>query len=252
MTTPIKSSLPLAMDAMEALLADSTTRLQIDYDNSRIQNRAALIYLTNLNLKNIEFQTTDKEKTFALIDAYITQKSALMVECLLASIVTILFRIKEITPNQVDEAAISKLSLISSEDVEAYLQDRSRMLNVLKLIHLLDNIPTFIYTCSKQFRDQERKPEECFPVINSLDYSGYTFVNLMVNEMFCVHYYSKPIKTDVVYFQQQFNEYVYGGKNLFYWMSQGYLIPAVDMVDRGLFDKDRLDRMVKEIEGEKS
>jgi len=252
MSTPIKSPLPLAMDAMEALLSDQNVRLQIDYDNSRIQNRAALIYLTNLNLKNIEFQTTDKAKAFELIDAYITQKSALMVECLLASVVTILFRIKEIVPNEVDAKSLASLSLISSDDVEEYLQDSKRMINVLKLIHILDNIPTYIYTCSKQFREQEKKIEDCFPIINSVDYSGYTFVNLLVNELFCCGYYSKPINTDVVYFQQQFTEYIYGGKNLFYWMTQGYLMPAIDMVESGAFDKDKLIQLVREIEGNQS
>lgn len=239
------------MDAMQALLADQSTRLQIDYDNSRIQNRAALIYLTNLNLKNIEFQTQDKEKAFDLIDAYITQKSALMVDCLLASVVTILFRIKEITPNQVDAESTAALSLITPDDVEAYLQDKKRMYNVLKLIHILDNIPTYIYTCSEQFRSQELKPEDCFPVVNSVDYSGYTFVNLLVNELFWSHYYSKPIKTDVVYFQQQFNEYIYGGKNLFHWMCQGTLLPSMYVLESGLFDKDKMSEIVKRIEEEK-
>lgn len=158
---------------------------------------------------------------------------------------TILFTIKDINLNEGDKLFLSQNSLIKTDDVETYLQDSTRFSNVANLIRLLDNIPTFIFSCSEAFRQSEMKPTEYFQTINSLDYTGYTFVNLLESEIFTTHYYTVKAADESIYFKQQFEEYIFAGDNLFARLSKTHLIPSLLMLEDGSYDKNKFQALFK-------
>lgn len=250
MKNTITTTLPLDIEIIQKLLQDDTICLEVDYDNSRIKSKPALIYLTNLNIKSVQFKSSNKQSIFSLIDTYITQKSSTNITCLVASVAMILLTIKEAKLNSCDKLIIEKTSLIRESDVEEYLEDKDRTINIVKLIHLLDNIPTFLYSCSKQFTEKNIDIEKEFTVINSIDYTGYSFINLLKNELFLIGYFSTPIITTPTYFKQQFEEYIYAGSNLFSSISETFILPTLAMIDTGEFSLESLKEIATNIEKE--
>lgn len=231
--TTIETTLPLTLEAMKQVVTSTSVEVVIDYSNSQIKGRSALIYLTNANVPNIRFTVSTAEEAFELIDTYIMHKSTINIECITASIIRILLAIKGVALNEADEATVDGLSLISPDDVGDYLLDESRRTNVLHLLHVLDNLPTGLYIASPGFQATGQTPESIMPVVNSLDYVGYTFINLLQIEMFTVAYYSVPTTAPVAFFKQQYTEYAYGGKNLFSYLSNTYIVPLLNAVAAG-------------------
>lgn len=239
---------PFPSDVLRQVMTDNTIPIVIDYDNSAIKNKPALIYLTNVNIEaSVTFKVSDKENIFALIDSYITQKSPINIPALVISVISILFWLREITPGDDDKAFLEHHSLIKEDDLEDYLSDPQRASNIVRLAHVLDNIPTFIFSSSKEFRDAGIAIDAAFPVINSVDYTGYTFVNLLKSELFTAHYYAQPKETSVTYFKQQFEEYLFKGENLFGSLKDSHLFPSLSMIDGVNFKREDLSQLLANV-----
>jgi hypothetical protein len=231
--TTINTILPLSLETMKQVVTTTNVEVVVDYTASQIKGRSALIYLTNANIPNVRFTVSTAEEAFELIDCYIMHKSTINIDCLCASIVRLLLAIKAVELSPADEESIDGLSLISPDDVGEYLMDDKRRINLLHLIHVLDNIPTCLYATSPEFVKNHGAPETVFPVVNTLDYIGYTFVNLVSMESFLIAYYSVPTTAPVVFFKQQFTEYAFGGKNLFAYLTNTFMVPVLSAVAAG-------------------
>lgn len=243
--TTITSVLPLPLDVMKQIVTTPDLAIEIDYSASQIKGRSALIYLTNANISNIHFTINTVEEAFELIDAYIMHKSTISIPCLIASITRILLTIKGVTLNADDESIIDNAGLIAPEDVPDYLMDETRREHLLHLLQLLDNLPTYLCTAAPDFKDVHGDPETLFPVIDSIDYVGYTFVNLLQSELFTMAYYSVPTTAPAIYFKQQFTEYAYGGKNLFEYLSNTYIVPLMGAVKSGELSASELEQLAQ-------
>lgn len=229
--TIINTTLPLTLDDMKSVITTPDAQVVVDYSQSRLTGRTALIYLANGNLARatIKVDGVDKDSVYELIDAYITLKSTLPNTNLIASVAQILLTVKQANLPVIDQQSIDSFSLITRDQVSDYLSNQARADNVLKLVHVLDNIPTYVTFCNEGLKPL-LGTSEGVPVINDIDYTGYPFVNLFELEAFVVAYYSAPRLTQLAYFSQQYDQYMYGGKNLFALLSGTFLLAVVNEI----------------------
>lgn len=250
--TEIKTKFPLSMDDLKTVITNPEVNIFADYSQGLIKDRALLIYLGNINVANVFFekQSCEEKGFYDLVDSYITFKSGIDLVNLKYSMVQILFAIKGISLSELEQKTVDHFSLISQEGVRDYLADEKRLDNVLKLMLLVDNFPTFMYTCSKEFRDGEIAPEDTFPVIDDLDFTGFTFTGLLKLPLFYMHYFSSLAVEHPFYFKQQFDEFFYNGKNLFAetFQSCPELYSAMNMVLSEKITPESMQKVNQEID----
>tara|TARA_B110001454_G_scaffold16145_2_gene14628 strand:+ start:41814 stop:42590 length:777 start_codon:yes stop_codon:yes gene_type:complete len=251
-TMELRTKFPLSMDDLKLVIANPDLKVIGDYKACQIKDRALLIYLSNINVANVYFEKSNsiEDDFFSLIDSYVTFKSTIDLVNIKFSIVRILAEIKGIELSEAEQQILDTYSLISRERVRDYLEDADRMNNMLRLIVLLDSIPTFIYTCSKEFRDLGSPPEAHFSVVDDMEFTGFTFVNLLKMPMFYINYFGTFSTTTAFYFKPQFEEFFYNGKNLFAetMQSSPELYAVVGAVLKKAFTEQQIDLVGKELD----
>lgn len=243
MNTIIKSTLPLPLDVMKQVITTPNASVEIDYDASQIKGRAALIYLTNANIPNVSFSVSNQEDAFDLVSNYIMHKSIVNIECLVNSIRQVLYAVRGVTLSDDDQANLDATSLFSLDQVADFLSDPQRAENTLHLIQVLDNIPTFLVANNVKFKEEHGDAAANFEIIDAIDHVGYTFVNLIRTDEFIISYFSVPPTAPIAYFKQQFDEYAYGGKNLFAYLSDTFVFPLLNSIAEGKTTEKELESM---------
>lgn len=228
----ITTSLPVSLDDMKLLITTPNSSVVIEYAKSQLKGRAALIYTTNANLPNPSFDMAgvDREDVYDLVDNYITQKSVVRINNLIYSVATLLFAAKGLTVPHEDRVEFDKVSLVQPEEIGAYMSNAQRSQNLNRLIEVLDNIVLFALTCSQGFRETCGDLSSMATIVNDVDYTGCTFVNLLEEEWFTTTYFSSVSLANPKYFSQQYDEYLFNGRNLFSYVTATFLIPALDML----------------------
>ncbi|GEM_PF-5205330 len=248
----IQTKFPLSMDDLKSVITNPEVNIIADYKQCQIKDRALLIYLGNINVANVFFDkgACEEKDFYELVDSYITFKSVIDLINLKYSMIQILFAIKGIALNEIEQKTVDHFSLISQEGVRDYLADEKRLDNVLKMMLLIDNFPTFMYTCSKEFRDGEVLPEDTFQVIDDLDFTGFTFTTLLKLPLFYMHYFTSMTVEHPFYFKQQFDEFFYNGKNLFAetFQSCPELYSAMNMALVGKITPESIEKVNQELD----
>lgn len=240
MTTKIRTELPVSMETLRAVITTPNAAVEVDYANSKLKGRAALIYLTNTNLPNITLDVTGVEavEKCQLVADYITQKSTLFIPQLVDTILYLLFKKKNVQlpfhiQSYLDQATLAGVT----EDL------LTEPLN--HLIHVLDSLPLYAVSRNVGFQKTYGKPEAVFEIINNVDYTGFTFVNLFKHPLF-VDYYTAPITTKPVYFVQQFEEYMFSGKSLFALFAETPIMAIMDCFTSGNVTVEQLAAAMKQ------
>lgn len=231
--TTINTTIPYSLEDMRTMITTPDTEIIIDYDNSKLQGTAALIYLTNINLYRPQIKVDDKDRFFQLVDNYVTLKSVLYVETLIYAVASVLLYkagcFQYMSQQEIDE--LHSHSSITEQDCADYLADEQRARNINALQTLMESMLLFTLSCSKEFTAAFGDVETYFPVVDNINYTGLTFIHLTGIETFVLNFYSVPVKS-LSYFKQQFNEYIYDGKPLFGIISekQSILIPLLECI----------------------
>lgn len=234
----IAHKLPLSFEEMKEYIVDPKKVLRIDYKNSQLKERALLIYCTNINLQtlDIDFADCTTEEKFAMIDAYITHKSTLNICRLVECVLLLLFYAKGIPQGPYQNTLLFGAQTLSQRDIEQYCQNEQRRENLIHLLHLLDSIPLFMLTTNTAFEQTYGKPSEVYKTVDDINYTGYTFVNLLNHPVFLLQYYTAPFSSKGMYFKQQFEESLYGGKTLYSFFvnnENNFLLPLFDALFTG-------------------
>lgn len=210
--------LPLAFDEMKEFIVDPSKPLTVDYKNSQLKERGLMVYCTNVNLQTIDIDFTDctREEKFAMIDAYITHKSTFKVYRLVQCVLRLLMYAKGITLSETYQNLLPfGMQSLTDEEIKQYCEDGQRREHLIHLLHVLDSIPLYMLTTNTAFEQTYGKPDKVFDTIDDINYTGYTFVNLLEHPLFLLQYYAVPFSGQNRYFKQQFEESLYGGKVLY-------------------------------------
>lgn len=244
-----KFAIPLSFEQMKEFIVDPSKRLTIDYKNSQLRDKALLVYCTNINLQNITFDFTgcEKEEIFSLIDSYITHKSIIKIEMLIQCVVKLMMfaRGTPILP-EFQIAVDFANQVLPDADLRAYCDDETRRDNLTRLMLVLDSIPLYLLTTNTAFEEAFGKPTEVFQVIDDINFTGYTFVNLFEHPVFLLQYYTSAFASGGRYFKQQFEETLYKGKSLYYYFvnnETNFLLPLLDAILSGTITPEFLEGM---------
>lgn len=248
--TIINTTVPYSLEDMRTMITTPDAQVVIDYDNSKLQGTAALIYLSNVNLHQPQLQVDDKDKYYQLIDNYVTLKSVLFVETLTYAVAgLLLFKVGCYDQLSVEEQnELTQLGLMTRDDYVAYLADETRASNVEQLMVLMQSILLFALSCSTEFTNAFGKVEDYFIVVDNVNYAGLTFIHLLGIDTFVFNFYSVPV-TSLYYFKQQFQEYIYDGRSLFGVIreKQSPIIPLLDCILKRTITSNMIDQASREL-----
>jgi hypothetical protein len=195
-----------------------------------------MVYCTNVNLQtvDIDFTGCTPEEKFAMIDAYITHKSTFKMHRMIQSVLRLLMYAKGIALSDVYQKLIPfGMETLTDEEIKQYCENEQRRNHLIQLLHVLDSIPLYMLTTNTAFEQTYGKPSEVFDLVDDINYTGYTYVNLFDHPVFLLQYYSVPFSGQSRYFKQQFEEAIYGGKTLYSFFvntENNYLLSLFDAI----------------------
>jgi hypothetical protein len=227
MSNTVNVTLPLSVETLKNIITTPDSSIRIEYANSKFKGRAMLIYLTNIDvpIEHVSFDGVEQEDKFTLIDSYITHKSVVNIENLVYSAMFLLLTIKRVRLTPLSRQLFEAKSSITIEEVDAYLANAERAEHLRNLLWVMDNIMTYTLTRFKYIEEALGKIEDYFTVVNDVDITGFTFVNMLRHDFFVEQYFSVPSNIPSIYFKQQFDEAIYNGKTLYDYVDKTFLLP---------------------------
>lgn len=184
----IETTAPISIDNLKKYFEDKDTSFLIDYEQSELKGDKLLVYLSNLavpcDLKNFDAD---------LVEAYLRTTMLVNIPSVEMEVIRLLFLMKEGQP-------------VPFVDL---LMDWERKIDSLTLYNMyVIDVPEF-----KTF-------VESFPEDDTKSLEGINFVSLLKNEEMYV-LFEKIREENLTNFTSYFNEYMFGGKNLYSFWANG-------------------------------
>lgn len=229
MTTNVRHTIaPLPIDLIKEYFQDKSILFLVDYENSKLQDKIFLTYLSNLDIPaDIELRNEfPLEKTFSLIESYMQIKTVSDVEFLTMIVCHILLRAKG-----VDIKDAMENTFLTDEQADQFIEQHKELVD--RWVHFLDSSFLYLIYSFKDLNDQ-LKVEENYPKIEDPNYVGLNVVNLFSVPGFMNCYFASAPTGDMSFFVDQFTKYMFKGKSFFeyYKTEQNTFIPILlAMVD---------------------
>ncbi|MFN3453362.1 MAG: hypothetical protein ACK41T_00280 [Pseudobdellovibrio sp.] len=234
-----KTTVPLQIDLIKEYFENKDKFFVIDYANSQIKGNMFLTYLSNLDLPcEIDLSTATKEEKFDLIKTYMETRNINPSDVLKLTVAEIILTYKLVKT----EGLFVNSSFTEEEKVE-FIQSN---------LDLLRKWDQFLYSCliylMKIHPDLNEKlqADSGFDVITDPHWLGLNVINLFGITGFTELYYSSTPWEPLKYFKPQFEEYMYKGKNLFYYFNceENTMVHLMGAVLNGRIDVNDLIKFV--------
>lgn len=199
---------PIPIDSIKEYFKDKDIMFLIDYDNSKLENKVFLTYLSNLDIPcDLKLETLTKEKKLALLEAYLDIKNISNVPALNIMMAQVILH-----GINVDPSLLLKQTLLTSEECDEFITKNKSAIE--KWLVFLDSSMVFLLYTFKDL-NEKIKVQETFPTIDDENYVGLNVINLFKLPAFLELYFAsdKPVK--LFYFKQQFETYMFKGKAFF-------------------------------------
>lgn len=230
----IETTAPLPISDIKQYFLDKDIKFLIDYENSKIQDKIFLTYISNLDIPvDLKLQKGfDVEKTFSLIEAYMDVKAISNIPFLNMIVVHII--LKSIG---LDTTSILLNRYLTEEQVEKFIETRKEKIN--KWIHFLDSTMLYMIYCYKELNEIV-KVEENFPKIEDANYIGLNVVNLFSVPGFMTCYFGSGPSPSMSFFTEQFTTYMFKGKNFFSYFNneENIFLPTLIALTEGKLPLD--------------
>lgn len=199
---------PIPIDSIKEYFKDKNLMFLIDYENSKLENKVFLTYLSNLDIPcDLKLSSLTKEKKLALLEAYLDIKNISNVPALNIMMAQVILQ-----GIGADPSSLLKELLLSKEECDEFIAKNKS--SIEKWLVFLDSSMVFLLYTFKDL-NEKIKVEETFPKIDDENYVGLNVVNLFKLPAFLELYFAadKPVK--LCYFKQHFETYMFKGKAFF-------------------------------------
>lgn len=204
----INSVAPIAIDQIKEYFKDKNTLFVIDYNESKLQDKVFLTYLSNLDIPcDINFDTTPREKVFQLLSSYVDIKNICNIPILNVMIAEIILKSIGVNSN-----ILFSKEYCTNEEIGAFIENNKDKL--IKWIDFIDSSMVFLLYSYKDL-NEKLKVEELFEIVDDHNYMGLNVVNLFKIPGFLELYFSSTKEVKMLYFKQQFETYMFKGKAFF-------------------------------------
>ena len=119
-------TVPLPIDQIKEYFKDKSLFFLLDYENSKLQDKVFLTYVSNLDIPS-DLQLREdypNDKLFKLLDAYMEIKTISNIEFLNMAMAQILLRARGKSAEEVFEVA-----LLTDEQADAFIADRQEVID---------------------------------------------------------------------------------------------------------------------------
>jgi len=199
--------LPLTDEELLEFVENQDKVFDIEITNDEFDNKTSLIYISNLNIKcNCLFNDSNKKLDF--IKEYLLSNRIVSIENVEKMVIKIIlysigYKLKDFEAD------------ITEEECEKFIKDNEEL--VSKLQTFLDSL--VIYGISTYVQEDKKKDfMKDIEIIDDAEYIGLNVVNLLKYQELSFYYVFRDIG-EQYNFVKQFNDYIFDGKNLFYYFN---------------------------------
>ena len=199
--------LPLTDEELLEFVENQDKVFDIEITNDEFDNKTSLIYISNLNIKcNCLFNDSNKKLDF--IKEYLLSNRIVSIEnvekmLLKIILISIGYKLKDFESD------------ITEEECEKFIKDNEELIS--KLQTFLDSL--VIYGISTYVQEDKKKDfMKDIETIDDAEYIGLNVVNLLKYQELSFYYVFRNIG-EQYNFVKQFNDYIFDGKNLFYYFN---------------------------------
>lgn len=206
----INCVVPIEIENLRKYFENKDLSFHIDYSCSKLQDKKLLVYLSNLDVPaDLTFsKALDFEKRSSLLYEYMTLPAVVNLPVFNLAASSIVFRYKGY---DIENAYPNPYFSLS--EVDLYIRQNTS--TVSRWVTFLDSCTIYAQKCLPELND-EKFLTDGIEIVTNREYVGYSIVNLFSLDFFFHNYYQKPLGT-LYYFKPQFEEYMFHGKNLFYY-----------------------------------
>lgn len=203
---------PIPIELLKEYFSDDSIVFNIDYANSLLKGDKLLTYLSNLDVpcKLTGWDNTPVEDRFEILKDYMNSKLVVNSPELEVCVLKILYEASEY-PFFVSYETVE--NILSKEEINIFCKNNKELTE--KWLTMLASCSLYAIHTVPELSELVQKEHE---TIDDYDYCGVNFVNLFAHEI------TQELMTadrKLYYFEKQFNEPMFKGKNMFsYWENE--------------------------------
>lgn len=199
---------PIPIDSIKEYFKDKSVMFLIDYENSKLENKVFLTYLSNLDIPcDLKLDSLSSEKKLALLEAYLDIKNITNVPALNIMMAQVILHMIGTNP-----LTLFKSLSLTTEECNAFIE--KNRLAIEKWLVFLDSTMVFLIYSYKDL-NEKIKVQENFPTIDDENFVGLNVINLLKIPAFLELYFAAEKPVALYYFKQHFETYMFKGKSFF-------------------------------------
>lgn len=207
---PKKTTLPMSPELMREFFEDKEKLFLVDYAGCELKGNVFLTYLSNLGLKSeLDFEGAASEEKIELLKNYMTSRH--IVECRTLSFAALQAVLAY--KNAPEELSSLVEPVLTEEELGRFLDENKDLVYHWALF--LDSCLVFLMSSFKEL-GEALDLKEHYEEVDDQRFVGLNIVNMFSIDGFFEIYFSLPLMP-MKYFTRQFEEYMFNGKNLFYY-----------------------------------
>jgi hypothetical protein len=206
----ISCTVPIEINKLQEYFNDKEYRFEIDYNNSPLQRKEFLTYLSNLEIPSdlVSPIQLSYEIKSSLLYEYMVLPAITLISTLNLAVSSIIFRakgydLKDAYPNP----------YFSEEEADLFIEENNELIQ--KWITFLDSCTIYAQKSIPELNEIDFLTGG-IEIIEDRNYIGHNVVNLFSLDFFFHNYYSKELGT-LYYFKYQFDDRMFKGLDLNYY-----------------------------------
>lgn len=203
---------PIPIDLLKEYFSDDSIIFNIDYSESLLKGDKIITYLSNLDVpcKLTGWDKVSTEDKFSFIKDYMNAKLVINITELEVCVLKILYEAAEYS-FFINYANVE--NILDKEEIDKFVKENKELID--KWLIMLASCSVYgVYTIT----EFQQAVKDEYETIDDYDYCGVNFVRLLQHEI--TQELITAERDDVYYFEKQFNEPMFKGKNLFaYWQN---------------------------------
>ena len=204
---------PIPIDLLKEYFSDDSIVFNIDYSESLLKGDKIITYLSNLDVpcKLTGWDKVSTEDKLSFVKEYMNAKLVIVSPELEVCVLKILYEAAEYSFFISYEEYVE--NILDKDEIEQFIKENKEMID--KWLIMMASLSLFAVYTIPEFQQMVKDEYE---MIDDYDYCGVNFARLLHHEI------AQELMTaetdDIYYFEKQFNETMFKGKNLFaYWQN---------------------------------
>lgn len=236
-------TVPLDINQIKEFFQNKELFFLIDYTKSKIKGNMFLTYISNMDLpSDILLAQLPKEEKFELIKIYLETRNINNAGALRFAAAQLMLENRGLETKDIFETPV-----LTKEECTEFISINKE---------LFDKWDTFIqstmvyFLTSVEAIEKQHNFKSDFTLIDDPQYIGCNVVNLFSVPSFLELYFSKPPTRELHYFKQQFEEYMFRGKNFYHYfmVPQNSLYQAFNFLLTSDSSEKHINKLIKKAE----